>query len=164
VTAGLDTVALRCPAHPAMQALLAATGRPLAAPSANASGRISPTTRRACAASLGGRIPLILDGGADRARAWNRRSSRCGRRRVELLRPGRSRGGSSAPALSAATGSAIEAPGQLASHYAPAKPLRLDAEEARRPPGEWLIGFGPVAGDGEALAQLLSLGGMTARQ
>ncbi|HEU0135379.1 MAG TPA: L-threonylcarbamoyladenylate synthase, partial [Allosphingosinicella sp.] len=63
VTAGLGTVAIRCPAHPAMQDLLAAAGRPLAAPSANASGSISPTRAKHVLASLGGRIPLILDGG-----------------------------------------------------------------------------------------------------
>src|SRR5215216_3357311 len=64
VTAGLPTIALRVPAHPAMQALLEAVGRPLAAPSANASGRISPTRAAHVLTSLGGRIPLILDGGA----------------------------------------------------------------------------------------------------
>ena len=63
VTAGLDTIAIRVPAHPAMQALLAAVARPLAAPSANASGRISPTRASHVLASLGGRIPLIVDAG-----------------------------------------------------------------------------------------------------
>ena len=63
VTAGLPTIGLRVPAHPAMQALLEATGRPLAAPSANASGSISPTRGRHVLKSLGGRIPLILDSG-----------------------------------------------------------------------------------------------------
>jgi L-threonylcarbamoyladenylate synthase len=63
VTAGLPTVGLRVPAHPAMQALLRATGRPLAAPSANASGAISPTRAEHVLRSLGGRIPLILDSG-----------------------------------------------------------------------------------------------------
>ena len=63
VTAGLATVAVRCPAHPAMRDLLEATRRPLAAPSANASGRISPTRAEHVLASLGGRIPLIVDGG-----------------------------------------------------------------------------------------------------
>ena len=63
VTAGLPTVALRVPAHPAMQALLAATGTPLAAPSANASGRLSPTRAAHVLASLNGRIPLVIDGG-----------------------------------------------------------------------------------------------------
>ncbi|MEO5971860.1 MAG: L-threonylcarbamoyladenylate synthase, partial [Sphingomicrobium sp.] len=64
VTAGLPTIGLRVPAHPAMQALLAACGRPLAAPSANASGAISPTRAEHVLVSLGGRIPLILDAGA----------------------------------------------------------------------------------------------------
>ena len=64
VTAGLPSIALRVPAHPAMQALLAACGRPLAAPSANASGRISPTRAAHVVASLGERIALVIDGGA----------------------------------------------------------------------------------------------------
>ena len=64
VTAGLPTIALRVPAHPAMQALLRETERPLAAPSANASGQISPTRASHVVASLGGRIPLVIDGGA----------------------------------------------------------------------------------------------------
>ncbi|MGQ0558139.1 MAG: L-threonylcarbamoyladenylate synthase, partial [Sphingosinicella sp.] len=63
VTAGLPTVALRAPAHPAMQALIAAAGRPLAAPSAKVSGRVSPTRASHVLAGLGGRIPLIVDGG-----------------------------------------------------------------------------------------------------
>ncbi len=141
VTAGLDTVAVRAAAHSAMRALLEVTARPLAAPSANASGRISPTRAAHVLASLAGRIPLILDAGPT---AHGVESTivavRAGR--VELLRPGPISAeelGARAP-----TGSAIEAPGQLASHYAPAKPLRLDATEAR--PDEWLIGFGPVAG------------------
>ena len=69
MTAGLPTIGLRVPAHPAMQALLRAVGRPLAAPSANASGSISPTRAEHVLKSLGGRIPLIIDAGADRARA-----------------------------------------------------------------------------------------------
>src|SRR5688572_7708622 len=63
VTAGLTTLAVRAPAHPAMRALLAACGRPLAAPSANLSGRVSPTRAEHVLAGLGGRIPLIVDGG-----------------------------------------------------------------------------------------------------
>jgi L-threonylcarbamoyladenylate synthase len=141
VTAGLDTVAIRAAAHPAMRALLAATRRPLAAPSANASGRISPTRAPHVLASLQGRIPLILDAGAT-AHGLESTIVAVREGRVELLRPGPISAeelGAGAP-----TRSAIEAPGQLASHYAPAKKLRLDASEAR--PGEWLIGFGPVAG------------------
>jgi L-threonylcarbamoyladenylate synthase len=144
VTAGLGTVALRCPAHPAMQALLAAAGRPLAAPSANASGTISPTRAEHVLASLGGRIPLILDGGATE-RGLESTIVAVDGESVRLLRPGpiALEGLDARPA---ASGDArIEAPGQLRSHYAPAKPVRLSAAAAA--PDEWLIGFGAVAGD-----------------
>ena len=146
VTAGLSTVAIRVPQHRAMQALLAATGKPLAAPSANASGSISPTRASHVAASLGDRIPLIIDDGATSGGIESTIVALGTQPR--LLRPG---------PISAAdierevgrwlgeAGEAIEAPGQLASHYAPRKPLRLNATEARD--GEWLIGFGAVAGD-----------------
>ena len=137
VTAGLATIALRMPAHPAMRDLLRAVGRPLAAPSANASGRISPTRAAHVLASLDGRIPLILDGGATEHGVESTIVALTGGP-PRLLRHGPIDLGL---ALSAG---AIEAPGQLASHYAPSKPLRLDAAEARE--GEWLIGFGPIAG------------------
>ena len=139
VTAGLPTIALRVPAHPAMQALLKACGRPLAAPSANASGLISPTRASHVLASLNGRIPLVIDGGATQRGIESTIVAATGGR-LRLLR----RGPISIDAIEA-RGSAIEAPGQLASHYAPNKPLRLDASEAKD--GEFLIGFGPVAGD-----------------
>ena len=139
VTAGLPSVAIRSPAHPAMQALLAATGRPLAAPSANASGRISPTRAAHVLESLGGRIPLIVDGGAT-AHGLESTIVALTDGPPRLLRPGPIDLG-----LDAARGGPIEAPGQLSSHYAPAKPLRLDATSAEAE--EWLIGFGPVAGD-----------------
>jgi L-threonylcarbamoyladenylate synthase len=141
VTAGLKTVAIRAAAHPAMRALLQATGRPLAAPSANASGRISPTRAAHVLASLDGRIPLILDAGAT-LHGLESTIVAVREEGVELLRPGPI----PPEELDArtASGGSIEAPGQLASHYAPAKPLRLNAAEAR--PDEWLIGFGPVAG------------------
>ncbi|MDB5672401.1 MAG: L-threonylcarbamoyladenylate synthase, partial [Alphaproteobacteria bacterium] len=87
VTAGLATIALRCPAHPAMQALLAAVGRPLAAPSANASGGISPTDAHHVARSLGGRIALILDGGPT-SRGLESTIVRADEDGVTLLRPG----------------------------------------------------------------------------
>jgi L-threonylcarbamoyladenylate synthase len=138
VTAGLATIALRVPAHPAMQALLKAVGRPLAAPSANASGRISPTRAAHVLASLGGRIPLLIDGGPT-ARGIESTIVAATGGAVRLLR----RGPIEVQAEAAASG--IEAPGMLASHYAPAKPVRLDATERRD--GEYLIGFGPVAGD-----------------
>ena len=139
VTAGLPSIALRVPAHPAMQALLAAVARPLAAPSANASGRISPTRAAHVASSLGGRIPLIIDGGATQRGIESTIIAATGGP-LRLLRRGPIE-----VAAAEATGDAIEAPGQLASHYAPSKPLRLDATEAGD--GEYLIGYGPVAGD-----------------
>lgn len=143
VTAGLGTVALRCPAHPAMQALLAAAGRPLAAPSANASGTISPTRAEHVLAGLGGRIPLILDGGPTE-RGLESTIVAVEGERVRLLRPGPIEV-AGAEAREPASGERIEAPGQLRSHYAPAKPLRLDCKVAAD--DEWLIGFGAVAGD-----------------
>lgn len=147
-TAGLDTIAIRCPAHEAMQALLAATGKPLAAPSANASGRISPTRAEHVLASLDGRIPLIVDAGPTR-RGLESTIVAPETDRVRLLRPGPITAEDIAeaaglPVSSAGSGS-IEAPGQLASHYAPSKPVRLNATNRRA--GEWLIGFGPVTGD-----------------
>ncbi len=148
VSAGLPTIALRCPAHPVMHGLLLASGLNLAAPSANASGGISPTRAVHVANSLGDAAPFILDGGACRAgiestivavRAdgW------------QLLRPGPI----AEDAIAAIAGGdplpednrGIEAPGQLASHYAPAKPVRLNVENAA--PDEWHIGFGAVSGD-----------------
>ncbi len=139
VTAGLPTIALRVPGHPAMQALLAACGRPLAAPSANASGRISPTRAAHVLASLDGRVPLIIDGGPTERGIESTIVAATGGP-LRLLR----RGPIDVDAPMAETGT-IEAPGQLASHYAPVKPLRLDTTEARA--GEFLIGFGPISGD-----------------
>ena len=141
VTAGLSTVAIRVPRHRAMQGLLAAAGRPLAAPSANASNGISPTRAAHVAASLGTRVPLILDDGATEAGLES--TILAGR---TVLRPGPI----TAADLPFATTpyikeSAITAPGQLATHYAPRKPLRLEAGAAQ--PGEWLIGFGAISGD-----------------
>jgi L-threonylcarbamoyladenylate synthase len=143
VVAGLPSVALRVPAHPAMQALLEATGKPLAAPSANASGRISPTRAEHVLASLDGRIALILDGGAT---SVGIESTIIGIAdgRARLLRAGPLDAAALGVALERA-GPGIEAPGQLLSHYAPRKPLRLNVCEAGE--DEWLIGFGPVAGD-----------------
>lgn len=148
VTAGLPTIAIRCPAHAVMQAVLAKSRLNLAAPSANKSGGISPTRAEHVLASLGGAVPMILDGGpcsaglestivAVRENGW------------QILRPGPVTAEmiaalvGSPPVLVTDTG--IEAPGQLVSHYAPAKPVRLNAETAE--PGEWLIGFGAIAGD-----------------
>ncbi|MEI5685488.1 L-threonylcarbamoyladenylate synthase [Sphingomonas kyungheensis] len=141
VTAGLATLAIRVPRHRAMQALLAATGRPLAAPSANASNQLSPTRAAHVAQSLGTRVPLILDDGATEAGLES--TIIAGR---TILRPGPITAADLPfPALPYIKESAITAPGQLATHYAPRKPLRLDATEAR--PDEWLIGFGAVGGE-----------------
>jgi L-threonylcarbamoyladenylate synthase len=139
VTAGLATVAVRSPAHPAMRDLLAACGRPLAAPSANASGRISPTRAEHVLAGLGGRIPLIVDAGPAEHGLESTIVALTGGP-PRLLRPGPIDLG-----LAMGAGVAVEAPGQLASHYSPTKPLRLEALSAA--PGEWLIGFGVIAGD-----------------
>ncbi len=148
VRAGLDSVALRAPRHPAMQALLAATSKPLAAPSANASGRISPTSAAHVMASLGGRIPLILDAGPCGVGVEST-IIKIADETVTVLRPGPIDGDEVAACaklkFTLRKTAAIEAPGQLASHYAPAKPLRLAA--AAGEPDEWLIGFGAVAGD-----------------
>ena len=147
VTAGLDTVAIRVPQHRAMEALLRAAGKPLAAPSANASGSISPTRASHVAASLGGRIPLIVDDGATSGGIESTIVALGDAPR--LLRPGPITSdaieGVIGRPLVRGSDSRIEAPGQLASHYAPAKPLRLEASDAAD--DEWLIGFGPVAGD-----------------
>jgi len=139
VTAGLPTIGLRLPAHPAMQALLRAVGRPLAAPSANASGAISPTRAEHVLKSLGGRISLIIDGGPSQRGLESTIVAATGGP-LRLLRPG------PVQVDAAATkGGKIEAPGQLASHYAPSKPLRLNASSGG--PDEYLIGFGEVTGD-----------------
>jgi len=147
-TAGLDTIALRVPAHRAMRALLEATGLPLAAPSANASGSISATRAEHVMRSLGGRIPLIVDDGPT---SLGLESSIVGilGDEIRLLRPGpisvELLNEIAGPVELARSGNRINAPGQLLSHYAPSKPLRLEAEAGE--PDEWLIGFGAVAGD-----------------
>jgi len=139
VTAGLTTVGIRVPDHPAMQALLRCCARPLAAPSANASSSISPTRAQHVLKSLGGRIPLIIDAGATERGIESTIVAATGGP-LRLLR----RGPVEVDA-EPASGSAIESPGQLASHYAPSKPLRLQAHAAEA--DEFLIGFGAIEGD-----------------
>ena len=142
-----EAIALRVPGHPVMQAVLRRSGLALAAPSANRSGLISPTAPQHVAATLDGRIAAILDGGPCasgiestilvlRNEGWS------------LLRPGPI----SAETLTDMLGDempeasqGIEAPGQMTSHYAPGKPLRLNAQAANDE--EFLIGFGTVPGD-----------------
>ena len=143
VSAGLPTLAVRFPVHPAMRALIHAAGVPLAAPSANVSGAISPTRAQHVLASLGGRIPFILDAGpaSDGLESTILRPEA---EAVVLLRPGpvtpemieRATG---LPVV-AAQGEGVTAPGQLASHYAPSKPVLLDCAAPR--PGHFHIGFG----------------------
>jgi L-threonylcarbamoyladenylate synthase len=147
-TAGLDTIALRVPGHRAMQALLAETGAPLAAPSANASGRVSPTKAAHVLASLDGRIALVIDDGPTTAGVEST-IARVNGGAVEVLRPGPVTadmlGAASGLPVTGVTGSDIVAPGMLASHYAPGKPVRLGAVGFAD--DEFGIGFGAVAGD-----------------
>ena len=180
VTAGLDTIAIRVPAHRAMRALLEATGKPLAAPSANASGSISPTRAAHVLASLGGRIPLIVDDGATEAGLES--TIVMTGIEVSILRPGpitaeqlsnsfpdEGRGPASEVIVTGPASGRIvprtilehaghaqsdapspgkvkvTAPGQLDSHYAPSKPLRINASSPA--PDEWSIGFGSISGD-----------------
>lgn len=148
VTAGLPTIAVRCPTHPVMQSLLHASGLNLAAPSANRSGGISPTRAVHVANSLKDAAPMILDGGACasglestivalRTDGW------------QILREGPVTSDMLEAVLNNAPSPvinmAIEAPGQMASHYAPNKPIRLNA--SGRESGEYLIGFGALDGD-----------------
>ena len=144
--AGLPRVALRAPAHPLARRLLAAVGRPVAAPSANPSGRISPTTADHVMAGLSGRIAGVLDGGACGV-GLESTIIGFGDGPPQLLRAG----GVPAEEIEAvlgrtlaAAGEAITAPGQLASHYAPEARLRLNATAARE--GEVLLGFGDAPG------------------
>jgi L-threonylcarbamoyladenylate synthase len=139
VTAGLATIGLRVPLHSAMQALLSAVGRPLAAPSANASGSISPTRAEHVASSLSARIPLIVDAGPTERGLESTIVAATGGP-LRLLRPGPI----PVDAILDSAGK-IEAPGQLASHYAPSKPLRIGAVDAAD--DEYLIGFGAIAGE-----------------
>jgi L-threonylcarbamoyladenylate synthase len=157
-SAGLDTVALRAPAHPVAQQLLRAAGKPIAAPSANRSGRVSPTMAAHVAAELGGDVALILDGGASAVGIESTILDLTGAVPV-MLRPG----GVNREELmavfddiaSAPSGEKTpRAPGSLPTHYAPSRPVRLDAREAR--PGEALLAFGGEAPSGFAKVLWLS--------
>ncbi len=147
VTAGLSTVAVRVPAHPLAQRLLRAVGGPVAAPSANPSGRVSPTTAQHVLDGLSGRIAAILDGGP--CAVGLESTIVLPDPAPILLRPG----GVPVEALEATLGLPLalggsndrpSAPGQLASHYAPEGTVRLNATDAR--PEEVLVGFGSVKG------------------
>ena len=146
VTAGLDTVGIRVPAHPLAQELLRKAGLPIAAPSANPSGKISPTTAAHVMAGLETRIAAVLDGGAC---AVGVESTIFGGDPVTLLRPGgipleaaeKALGRSIKPAKATASPTA---PGQLASHYAPEAAITLDVQTPGDAPH---LGFGPGAAD-----------------
>ncbi|MCG8561267.1 MAG: threonylcarbamoyl-AMP synthase [Hyphomicrobiales bacterium] len=144
-TAGLDTVALRAPDHPVARALLAAADVPVAAPSANRSGHVSPTTAAHVAEDLGDRVDVILDGGPT---AIGIESTVVDASGVvpTLLRPGAVPRAEIEAVLGCAlaertTAATPTSPGQLASHYAPRAALRLNALSVE--PGEALLAFGP---------------------
>jgi L-threonylcarbamoyladenylate synthase len=159
VSAGLDTVALRVPAHPIAVRLLAEAGLPIAAPSANASGRISATTAAHVRESLDGRVDLILDGGAtpmglestvigfDSGKPVLLRAGAIPSADVELV----------AGQLATPTNIAIQSPGQLASHYAPHTTIRLNATAVS--PDETLLAFGADVPKGARVALNLSAAG-----
>jgi L-threonylcarbamoyladenylate synthase len=149
-TAGLDTIAVRVPAHPVARALLLAFGKPVVAPSANRSGHVSPTQAQHVVADLDGRVDLVLDGGATPVGVESSIVA-CIDGAAHLLRPGglpredmeRVLG---RPLLiaepSASDDEAPIAPGMLASHYAPRAQLRLNADRVRE--GEAVLAFGPT--------------------
>lgn len=147
-TAGLDTIALRVPAHRAMQALLAEAGRPLAAPSANASGKVSPTRAEHVKASLDGRLALVVDDGPCTAGVEST-IVRVKDGALEVLRHGPITAEKLAEVsglpVTGVSGAEIIAPGMLASHYAPGKPVRLNATEFED--DEFTIGFAELRGE-----------------
>jgi L-threonylcarbamoyladenylate synthase len=157
-TAGLDTIAVRVPDHAVAQKILAAFGKPIVAPSANRSGHVSPTTAGHVLADLGGRIALILDGGATPVGVESTIVACLGE--PALLRPGgvprqaieRVLGRPLADRAVPAADDAPLAPGMLASHYAPRTPLRLDAGGVAA--GEALLAFGPALIEGVANATI----------
>jgi L-threonylcarbamoyladenylate synthase len=155
-TAGLDTIAVRVPDHPVAHALIEATGRPLVAPSANRSGHVSPTTAAHVLADLRGRIDLILDAGPTRVGVESTIVA-CLSLGPVLLRAGGVARAAIEDVLSTPLGEparaharAPQAPGMLASHYAPATRLRLDASTVA--PHEALLAFGPSLPPGAAQA------------
>ena len=160
-SAGLDTLAVRVPSHKIARALLDAARVPIAAPSANRSGEVSPTTAGHVAESLGDRVQLILDGGPC---TLGLESTIVGlfEKTPLLLRPGAiAREDVEAvigPLGSGAEGAA-RAPGMLESHYAPAKPLRLNARDVRA--GEALLAFGPYVPQARITHNLSARGDLT---
>lgn len=149
VTAGLETLAVRCPGQADTLAVITALGRPIAAPSANPSGKLSPTAAEHVAEGLGHKVALILDGGPSPVGIESTIVSVKGDH-VTVLRPG----SITSDQILAVTGavpiqrnaqSQINAPGQLSSHYAPNAAVRLNVTHHKS--GEVMIGFGSVEGD-----------------
>jgi L-threonylcarbamoyladenylate synthase len=159
-SAGLESLAVRVPGHAVAQTLLRVAQRPLAAPSANRAGTVSPTTAAHVAASLGARVALILDGGPCPVGIESTVLDLTGARPV-VLRPGGITADRLAevvgPVAAAGADAAVTSPGMLASHYAPSRPLRLNA--ARAAPDEALIAFGPEPPSGAAATINLSEAG-----
>lgn len=148
-TAGLDTVALRAPGHPVAQSVIEAFGGPVAAPSANLSGKLSPTRAAHVAAGLGDQVAVILDGGPCSV-GLESSIIRVLPDRLMMLRPGSITSTmlkkvSGLPVELSKGSGPITAPGQLQSHYAPDAIVRLNA--TAKQPGECLIGFGPMKAD-----------------
>jgi L-threonylcarbamoyladenylate synthase len=153
--AGLDTIALRMPAHPGARALIETFGKPLVAPSANRSGHISPTTASHVKEDLDGKVDLILDGGPCERGIESTIVSFVGERPV-LLRAG----ALETSVLNEALGGTlavrgeedgISAPGQLKSHYAPNARVRLNADAPD--PGEGWLAFGETPYPGLNLSE-----------
>ncbi len=175
VAAGRDTLAIRVPSHPVAQRLLRRVACPIAAPSANRSGRVSPTAARHVAASLGKYVGLILDGGSTPV-GLESTVIDLSTPQARILRPGavtreaiEAAIGPTAAATEATGTAARAAPGQLESHYAPRLPLRLDAKTPRAdeayvafgtpPPGvgaERLVNLSPRGDLAEAAAALFA--------
>jgi len=158
-TAGLDTIAVRVPDHDVARGILEAFGKPVVAPSANRSGHVSPTTAEHVRADLGGRIDLIVDGGATPVGVESTIIACLGE--PVLLRPGglpraaieRALGRKLGDAVTGIAGDESEplAPGMLASHYAPRTRLRLNVSGVE--PGEVLLAFGPARAEGAERAK-----------
>lgn len=155
-SAGLDSLAIRVPGHPKARAMLKATGRPVVAPSANPSGRISPTTAQHVVEGLQGRVDLVVAGGRCEVGIESTVLDLSGPRPT-LLRPGAVTRDVIEELIGAVTvadddpvdGEARKSPGQLTRHYAPSLPVRLDADGAGS--GEAFLAFGPVLGSGATL-------------
>ncbi|MDJ0652517.1 MAG: L-threonylcarbamoyladenylate synthase [Xanthomonadales bacterium] len=142
--AGLSTIGLRVPAHPLARELISAHGGPLAAPSANPSGKLSPTSAHDVAEAFGQEVALVINGGPSSAGIESAIVAVVGDDQPRLLRPGaiaRAELEALVGPLGARQSGSIDAPGQLSSHYAPRAALRLNASSRR--PGEVLLGFGP---------------------